>query len=62
MMIRYFVSYIFEYKGSTGITASTVDSRHKIESIDDIDDIRNAIIKKNNYEKVSILNIQKMPI
>ena len=62
MMIRYFVSYIHEYKGNIGITYSTVESIHKIKTIDDIDNIKNAIMKKNNYEKVIILNIQKMPI
>jgi hypothetical protein len=59
--MKYFISYHYKSRFGSGFGRVWIqrESSRPIASIDDVEDIEKSLIKKNNFDSVTIINWQK---
>ena len=61
MKYKYLVSGFYGMNnGQTGFSENVVEDNCKLNNIDEIDKVRNAILQKFNYKTFCILNIMRL--
>lgn len=61
MKYKYLVSGFYGMNnGQTGFSENLVENNHKLNNMDEIDKVRNAILQKFDYKTFCILNIMRL--